>query len=102
MATQQLNISLPQQLARFIRGKVKNGEYADAGEVIQDAVRRMQAADFESDLSETERRGIARRIKQGIRDIEAGRFNRLDAVGLRRLRAEISTQSARKKARQTG
>ena len=36
-----MNISLSPQMARFIRGKVKNGEYTNMSEVVRDAVRRM-------------------------------------------------------------
>jgi putative addiction module CopG family antidote len=35
-----MNISLSPQMTRFIRGKVKAGEYTDASEVVRDAVRR--------------------------------------------------------------
>jgi putative addiction module CopG family antidote len=37
-----MNISLPPKMARFIRGKVKAGDYSDASEVVRDAVRHMQ------------------------------------------------------------
>ena len=45
MPIEQMNISLPPRMARFIRGKVKAGEYTNASEVVRDAVRHMQAVE---------------------------------------------------------
>jgi len=42
MAIEQMNISLSPQMARFIRGKVKTGQYSNISEVVRDAVRHMQ------------------------------------------------------------
>jgi len=42
MPIEQMNISLPPKMARFIRGKVKDGQYTNASEVVRDAVRHMQ------------------------------------------------------------
>ena len=42
MPIEQMNISLPPKMARFIRGKVKAGAYTNASEVVRDAVRHMQ------------------------------------------------------------
>jgi putative addiction module CopG family antidote len=44
MPIEHLTISLSPRMARFIRGKVKNGDQTDASEVVRDAVRRLQAA----------------------------------------------------------
>ncbi len=45
MATEQMNISMPPQMARFIRGKVKAGAYTNVSEAICDAIRGMQEAE---------------------------------------------------------
>ena len=42
MPIEQMNISLPPKMARFIRAKVKAGDYTNASEVVRDAVRHMQ------------------------------------------------------------
>ena len=42
MPIEQMNISLPPKMARFIRGRVKAGDYTNASEVVRDAVRHMQ------------------------------------------------------------
>ena len=79
MPIEQMNISLPPKMARFIRGKVKDGQYTNASEVVRDAVRHMQEAeaarndrallaDFESHLPVSEREDIHRSVRRGIRD----------------------------------
>src|ERR1019366_2851754 len=99
MPIEQMNISLPPKMARFIRGKVKDGQYTNASEVVRDAVRHMQEAeaarndrallaDFESHLPVSEREDIHRSVRRGIRDIEAGRFEEHNEEGLRLLAAE--------------
>jgi len=94
MATEQMNISMPPQMARFIRDKVKAGEYTNVSEAIRDAVRRMQEAEaskreralltaFETGLTKTQRESIRRGVRRGIKDIEEGRYEEYDADGLR-------------------
>jgi putative addiction module CopG family antidote len=106
---EQMNISLPPKMARFIRGKVKEGQYTNASEVVRDAVRHMQEteaarserallADFEASLPVAEREDIGRSVRRGIKDIEAGRFREYDADGLRVLARELVAGSARKRA----
>jgi putative addiction module CopG family antidote len=106
MPAEPMNISFPPQMARFIRSKVKAGYYADAGEVVRDAVRRLKAADaalterellesFETHLAPAAVARISRGVKRGIADIEAGRFQELDADGLRGLAADIAARSAK-------
>ena len=109
MAIEQMNISLSPQMARFIRGKVKNGEYTNMSEVVRDAVRRMQEGeatksvrtwltDFESRLTKGERESIRRGVLQGIKDIEEGRYEEYDADGLRNVAKDFVAASAKKSA----
>jgi putative addiction module CopG family antidote len=109
MAVEQMNISLSPQMARFIRGKVKNGEYTNMSEVVRDAVRRLQEdeaiksartrlTDFEAGLTKREREGIRRGVRQGIKDIEEGRYQEYDADGLRNLAKDLVAASAKKPA----
>ena len=75
MAVEQMNVSLSPQMAKFIRAKVKKGEYTNASEVVRDAVRRMQEAEaakndqslieFESRLTKGEHESIRRGVQQG-------------------------------------
>src|SRR6185312_3297371 len=90
MPIEQMNISLPPKRARFIRSKVKDGQYTNASEVVRDAVRHMQEteaarserallADFEAHLPAGERKDIRRSVKRGIQDIDAGQFEEYGA-----------------------
>jgi putative addiction module CopG family antidote len=109
MAIEQMNISLSPQMARFIRGKVKKGQYSNISEVVRDAVRHMQEvesqkeraswAEFESGLSPTQREGIRSAVARGIEDMEKGRFKDYDEDGLRALAKELVDASRRKLAR---
>lgn len=109
MSIEQMNISLSPQMARFIRGKVKKGQYSNISEVVRDAVRRMQEveaqrerawwAEFESGLSQGQREGIRHAVRQGIEDIEQGRYKDYDGEGLRDLAKELVSASRRKLAR---
>lgn len=102
-----MNISLPPKMARFIRGKVKDGNYTNASEVVRDALRHMQETeaarneralltDFEDRLPMADRANIERSVKRGIKDIEAGRFEDYDADGLRHFARELVAESVRK------
>ena len=93
MPVEQMNISLPPRMARFIRGKVKAGEYTNASEVVRDAVRHMQEAEAEKkdrraalagELSPADRESVRQSVQRGIMDIEEGRVTELDQDGLRR------------------
>lgn len=112
MPIEQMNISLSPQMARFIRGKVKNGDYTNASEVVRDAVRHLQAgetakneraliADFEAHLPPSQRDYIGRSVRRGIRDIELGRSEEYDADGLRALGKELAARSGRKQTART-
>lgn len=106
MPVEQMNISLSPQMARFIRNKVKSGEYTNASEVVRQAVRRMQEAEsarrewrldeFESHLTESQRDEIRRGIEEGIKDIENGRYEDYGARGLRNLAKDLVETSAKK------
>ena len=107
MPIEQMNISLSPQMARFIRGKVKKGAYTNASEVVRDAVRRMQEAElfktrqaalihFEEDLTQAERNRIHAGVEQGMRDIDAGRYEDHDADGLRNLAKELVATAIKK------
>lgn len=93
MATEQMNISMPPQMARFIRGRVKAGAYTNVSEAIRDAVRRMQETEA---AKRREREGIRRGVRQGIKDIEEGRYEEYDDDGLRGLAKKLVAASAEK------
>jgi antitoxin ParD1/3/4 len=109
MAIEQMNISMSPQMARFIRDKVRSGQYSNISEVVRDAVRRMQEmdaqrergwwADFEAGLTSNQREGIRHAVRQGITDIEEGRYRDYDGDRTKGLARELVGASRRKLAR---
>ena len=108
MATEQMNISMPPQMARFIRGKVKAGAYTNVSEAIRDATRRMQETakqdhallvNFEASLPEAERAGIRHGVRRGIKDIDEGQYEEYTADGLKGLAKKLVTASGKKMGR---
>lgn len=43
--TQQLSVTLPNEMAQMVKSKVASGEYASESEVIRDGLRALQARD---------------------------------------------------------
>lgn len=60
---------------------------------------RMLLSDFESRLTKAEHDSVRRGIRRGIRDIETGRYEEYDAVGLRTLPKKLVAASARRLSR---
>jgi len=60
-STQQLSITLPNEMADAVRAKVASGEYATESEVIRDGLRALLARDQQSkDGCGRSRRGLRR------------------------------------------
>jgi antitoxin ParD1/3/4 len=95
----QMNVSITDQLAGYVRKKVKSGRYNNASEVVRDALRRMEnederalrlakpsAADILTDLTEEQLTGIRRRVLSGLASIKTGKFVEYEGrEGLREL-----------------
>ncbi|MBX7134200.1 MAG: type II toxin-antitoxin system ParD family antitoxin [Fimbriimonadaceae bacterium] len=100
MPIEQMNVSLPPKMAKFIRGKVKAGQYTNASEVVRDAVRHMQEAeaarksmygeDTEAPLLPGEQESVRARVQAGIEAVDRGDYVAYDGKeGLERLRAKM-------------
>jgi putative addiction module CopG family antidote len=112
MAIEQMNISLPPKMARFIRGKVKAGEYTNASEVVRDAVRHMQQVEAAKKerrtmlnglapaLSDEDRAGIRENVRQGIHDLENGDYEEFDEVGLSQYFGQVNERGKKRLAAQ--
>ena len=110
MPIERMNISLPPKMARFIRGKVKAGEYTNASEVVRDAVRHMQEVEaakkesrarlngIEPALSDEERAGIRENVRQGIHDLENGDYEEFDERGLSQYFAGVNERGKKRLA----
>ena len=95
----QMNISITDRLAGYVRKKVKSGRYNNASEVVREALRRMEdedaravrlakptAEDILTDLTEQQLDGIRRRVRAGIESIDAGKYTEYDGrEGLKEL-----------------
>lgn len=95
----QMNVSITDELASYVRKKVKSGRYNNASEVIREALRRMEDDDARAlrvaepsaeqilaDLTQQQLDSIRSRVIQGIEAIEAGRFQEYQARdGLKKL-----------------
>lgn len=55
MATKTIHVSLPGELSGYVERKVKAGRYQDAGDVVREALRRMEAAELAGELEQFER-----------------------------------------------
>jgi antitoxin ParD1/3/4 len=95
----QMNVSITDRLAGYVRKKVKSGRYNNASEVVRDALRRMEdeearavrlaspsAEDLVSDLTGEQLEGIRRHVRAGIEAIDAGNCKEYDGPeGLKKL-----------------
>jgi antitoxin ParD1/3/4 len=83
----QMNVSITDQLAGYVRKKVKSGRYNNASEVIREALRRMEdedqralrlakptVEDILTDLSDEQLADIRQRVRARIEGIDAGKF----------------------------
>ncbi len=83
----QMNVSITDHLAGYVRKKVKSGRYNNASEVVRDALRRMASDDERAlslvaptvddlltDLTQAQVDGIRDRVRASIKAIEAGEF----------------------------
>lgn len=95
----QMNVSITDRLAGYVRKKVKSGRYNNASEVVRDALRRMEdedtramrlasptTEDIVSDLTGEQLAGIRQRVWASIKSIDAGEFQEYAGrEGLRKL-----------------
>ena len=88
--TQQMSITLSNELARAVKEKVASGEYATESEVIRDGLRALMARD--------------RAVENWLRDEVAPAYDALKAdpsraVTAKRIRARLATEHQKVSAR---
>ena len=103
----QMNVSITDQLAGYVRKKVRSGRYNNASEVVREALRRMEdederalrlavptAEDILTDLTEEQLDGIRRRVRASIEGIEVGSFVEYEGrEGLKKLADGVKTRA---------
>ena len=73
--TRQLNVSVTPHFSKFIRDKVKSGRYANASEVVREALRRLEQEDLLTEQSViTDPDNFKEAVLEGIRSTERGDF----------------------------
>jgi antitoxin ParD1/3/4 len=109
----QMNVSITDQLAGYVRKKVKSGRYNNASEVVREALRRMEqedgralrlakptVEDILTDLTEEQLDGVKRRVREGIDNIAAGDFLEYDGrEGLKTLAENVKSRGRKLLAR---
>jgi len=83
----QMNVSITDELAGYVRKKVKGGRYNNASEVVREALRRMEdddvralrlakptAEDILTNLTDEQLDGIRRSVRVGLENLAAGNF----------------------------
>ena len=64
-----MNVSLPEELANFVKQKVSTGRYASSSEVVREALRLME----KTELQEAEKLAMLRQAwKEGVDSGDAG------------------------------
>jgi antitoxin ParD1/3/4 len=115
LAMDQINVSIADRLAGYVRKKVKSGRYNNASEVIREALRRMEdedqralrlakptAEDILTDLTEEQLDGIRRRVRASIEGMEAGDFVEYEGRdGLKKLSDGVKAKGRRLLAQET-
>jgi len=109
----QMNVSVTDRLAGYVRKKVKSGRYNNASEVVREALRRMEdeddralrlarptAEDLVSDLTGQQLEDIRQRVRASIDSIGAGEYAEYEGrAGLRMLADEVKARGRRRFAR---
>jgi antitoxin ParD1/3/4 len=99
----QMNVSITDQLAKYVRTRVKSGRFNNASEVVRDALRRMEEAeqralrvgnptveDVVTDLTAIEEEAIRRRVLESIAEIDRGEYTDYEGrEGLEQLAADV-------------
>jgi len=67
-----MGLTLPPDLAAFVRAEVAAGRYADEADVVRDAVRRLAEAREELEAAQLEH--VRAVVQSGVADAAAGRF----------------------------
>jgi antitoxin ParD1/3/4 len=105
----QMNVSITDRLAGYVRKKVKSGLYNNASEVVREALRRMEddearavrlasptVEDVVSDLTQDQLEGIRQRVRASMASIERGEYVEYQGrEGLKKLADGIKARGRR-------
>jgi antitoxin ParD1/3/4 len=111
----QMNVSITDRLAGYVRKKVRSGRYNNASEVVREALRRMEeedaralrlaepsAEDVLADLTADQLDGIRRRVRAAIEQVQSGGYREYRGrSGLNKLADEVKSRGRKLLARTT-
>jgi antitoxin ParD1/3/4 len=106
----QMNVSITDHLAEYVRARVKSGRFNNASEVVREALRRMEeeefrllrmaaptAADVLTDFSAFEKERIRTRVLESLVEIERGEYTEIKSqADLDEFFEEIKTRGRRR------
>ena len=106
----QMNVSITDHLAEYVRARVKSGRYNNASEVVREALRRMEqedertmrlatptVEDIVTNLTAVQSEEIRKRVLEGIADMEQGRYTEYEGrEGLAQLTADIKARGRKR------
>jgi len=109
----QMNVSVTDHLAAYVRARVKSGRYNNASEVVRDALRRMEeeeqralrvgsptVEDVLTDFTAIEIEAIRKRVLESIAEIERGEYTEYEGrEGLEELAADVVARGRERFAR---
>jgi antitoxin ParD1/3/4 len=110
----QMNVSITDRLADYVRKKVKSGRYNNASEVVREALRRMEdedsrsvrlakpsAEDILADLNQQQLDGIRQRVRAGIEAIDTGEYTEYEGrEGLKKLADGVKARGRKRLAQE--
>lgn len=105
----QMNVSITDQLAEFVKARVRSGRFNNASEVVREALRRMEQdderavrlaaptiEDVVTNLTAIQTEAIRKRVLEGIGQIERGEFIEVEGrAGLAELTAGVKARGRR-------
>ena len=100
---EQMNVSITDHLADYVRARVKSGRYNNASEVVREALRRMQdddqralriaapsVEDVVTDFTAIQAEGIRKRVLESIAEVARGEYTDYEGrAGLEGLAADV-------------
>lgn len=106
----QMNVSITDHLAEFVKARVRSGRFNNASEVVREALRRMEQdderalrlaaptiEDVVTNLTAIQTETIRKRVLEGIGQIERGEFVEVEGrAGLVELTAGIKARGRRR------
>jgi len=106
----QMNISITDRLAEYVRARVNSGRYNNASEVVREALRRMEqedertvrlaaptVEDIVTNLTAIQTDEIRKGVLEGIADIEEGCYTEYEGrPGLAQLTAGIKARGRKR------